>query len=350
MTRRGLILASLAVALTALTATGRSRAFSALSTSETPTAPPSSKVQAEPPRSFVRLGAPLPQPLFKTHFNSGTGKYVFKDRAWDLAQLRHAFNAVIVRYGDQELVEAVRAAGLAAVVEFDKKDDFVRTGIIGPVVVEVIRQVKSNPGTIAAIRVADRVNQKIAPEQAIAYLQATGGVFHKEIPGVPIVVDVEDWELTCGSPGQSSCKAHKDDEYKFCTNEVLLQIYRSGYVDGFELAVNLKNDDADVMGKAIIKARGLVPPPFLLYARTASLSFASEKYPGDSSTARRQVAAYIEAPLNAGADGIDLWAWHRPWKAELRTFLDKGGIGNALWREMTRAYAAATASHAAVER
>jgi hypothetical protein len=156
-----------------------------------------------------------------------------------------------------------------------------------------------------------------------------------------VIVDVEDWELTCGLPGQTSCNAHKSDMYRNCVNRVLQKIYASGTVDGFELAANLKDDDPDAMAKAMAQARKLFPAPFLLYSRSASLSFRDSAYRGDASQARRQASAYIDAPLRAGLDGIDLWAWHRPWKDELRTFLNKDGSGNVLWDEMVRAYSAA---------
>jgi hypothetical protein len=292
----------------------------------------------------IPFAAPLPKPLIKTHFNTGSGKYLFKDRAWDLAQLGKAFNGVIVRYGDHKLVKDARAAGLAVIVEFDEKGNFVEGKPIDKVVNAIIRQVKAHPGSISAIRVADRVNQGLSPKQSIAYLRSTGGVFHQEIPGMPVIVDVDDWELTCGLPGQTSCQAHTDDVYKNGTNDVLVRLYETGYVDGFELAMNLKNNDADAMRKGMVKARSLLPLPFLIYSRSASLSFRQDRYPGDATTARNQVAAFIRTPLEAGADGIDLWAWHRPWKTELRSFMDKDGTGNALWEEIVKAFAAATAN------
>ena len=60
-----------------------------------------------------------------------------------------------------------------------------------------------------------------------------------------LVVDVEDWELTCGLPGQTSCGAHRRDAYRNCTDAVLRRLFASGDVDGFELAVNLKDDDPE---------------------------------------------------------------------------------------------------------
>lgn len=300
------------------------------------------KEESGAPSTRSSLAAPLPKPLIKTHFNKGAGKYVFRDRAWDLAQIKKAFNGVIVSYDDPQLVSDLRAAGLAAFVEFDAKDDMATGQRAQKAVAAIIRQVKLNPGTIAGIRVADRLNEKLSLERAVEYLRVTGGVFHREIPGVPVVVDVEDWELTCGLPGQSSCLTHKFTSYSNCIDAVLIELHKTGYVDGFELAVNLKQNDAGVMEKAIEKARRMFPPPFLIYARTASLSFEEDAYPGDASMARKQVAAFIDAPLRAGADGIDLWAWHRPFKSELRTFLNKDSLGNPLWEEMIRAYSQAS--------
>src|SRR5262249_46480138 len=99
---------------------------------------------------------PLPRPLFKTHFNSGKDKYVFESRAADLGRIAQAFNGVIVDAGDPGLVDAAREAGLAVIVEFDKKNDYLAGKSVDPVVRKVIAQVKAHPGTISAIRVADR--------------------------------------------------------------------------------------------------------------------------------------------------------------------------------------------------
>ena len=117
--------------------------------------------EAQPPVS--RWAAPLPATVFKTHFNSGSGKYLFRGRGWDLGQIKKSFNTVIVDYGKPDLVDGARAAGLAVIVEFDEKDRFARGESVAPTVLAIIRQVEQHPGTIAAIRVADRLDEKVSP-------------------------------------------------------------------------------------------------------------------------------------------------------------------------------------------
>ena len=162
-----------------------------------------------------KYAARLPRPLFKTHFNSGSGRYVFDSRAKDLERIGQAFNVVIVDAGDPELVDAARAAGIAAIVEFDKKNDFLGGKSLDPIVRKVIAQVRAHPGTISAIRIADRVNEKLTPDQAVEYLEHTGGVFHKELPGMPVLVDVEDWE--CGRSDSYSASSRRCD--RSCAGE-----------------------------------------------------------------------------------------------------------------------------------
>jgi len=277
--------------------------------------------------------APDHTPVLVTHFNTGQPPYVFKSRCADLAKMRKAFNAVIVKAGDQQLVEDARAAGLAVYVEMDRKSDFARGKDVSEDVRRIVRQVKDNPGTIAGIRVADRLNGSLDPDEALGYLEATGGVFHREIPGVPVFADVVNWELVCGKRGQRNCIVLRFSRYRFEVNKVLTRFYESGHLDGFMLAPDLQRDDPAVVAAAFRKARSLWPRPFQLLARTAP-SFDEPTYPGSAATAKRLADTVARAPLAAGADGVDLWAWHRPYKGGMRTFLDKDGSGNPFWDEL----------------
>jgi hypothetical protein len=276
---------------------------------------------------------PVHTPILVTHFNTGQAPYVFKSRCADLAKLRRAFNAVIVTAGDQQLVEDARASGLAVYVEMDRKADFADGKDISADVQRIVRQVKDNPGTIAGIRVADRLNGSLDPDEAVAYLKATGGVFHREVPGVPVLADVVNWELVCGKRGQRNCLVLRFSRYRFEVNKVLTRFYKSGYLDGFMLAPDLERDDPAVVGAGFRKARALWPRPFQLLARTAP-SFNEPTYPGDAASARRLTDTVARAPLAAGADGVDLWAWHRPYQGGIRTFLDKDFSGNPFWSQL----------------
>jgi hypothetical protein len=272
-------------------------------------------------------------PVLVTHFNTGQPPYVFKSRCADLAKMRKAFNAVIVKAGDQQLVEDARASGLAVYVEMDRKSDFARGRDVSDDVQRIVRQVKDNPGTIAGIRVADRLNGSLDPDKGVEYLKATGGVFHREIPGVPVFADVVNWELVCGKRGQRNCFVLRFSRYRFEVNKVLTRFYKSGHLDGFMLALDITRDDPAVVASAFRKARKLWPRPFQLLARTAP-SFDEPTYPGDAASARRLTDTVARAPLAAGADGVDLWAWHRPYQGGMRTFLDKDGSGNPFWHEL----------------
>jgi hypothetical protein len=276
---------------------------------------------------------PAHAPILVTHFNTGQAPYVFKSRCADLAKLRKAFNAVIVTAGDQQLVTDARASGLAVYVEMDRKADFADGKDISADVQRIVRQVKDNPGTIAGIRVADRLNGSLDPDEAVGYLKATGGVFHREVPGVPVLADVVNWELVCGKRGQRNCFVLRFSRYRFEVNKVLTRFYKSGYLDGFMLAPDLTRDDPAVVAAAFRKARALWPRPFQLLARTAP-SFNEPTYPGDAASAERLADTVARAPLAAGADGVDLWAWHRPYQGGIRTFLDKDFSGNPFWSEL----------------
>jgi hypothetical protein len=303
-----------------------------------PPAPVPTSTAAAPAPSRSACAAPEKPlnrtPILVTHFNTGSGPHVFTDRCDDLAKMRKAFNAVIVKAGDQQLVEDARAAGLAVYVEMDRKSDFARGKDISADVQEIVRQVKEHPGTIAGIRVADRLNGgSLDPDEAVGYLEATGGVFHREIPGVPVFADVVNWELTCGKKGQRNCVVFRFTRYRFENNKVLTRFYRSGHLDGFMLALEMQGEDPAVVGAGFRQARSLWPRPFQLLARTAP-SFDEPTFPGDAAAAKRRADVVARAPLDAGADGVDLWAWHRPYRGAIRTFLDKDGSSNPFWDQL----------------
>lgn len=273
--------------------------------------------------------------VFAVHANSLGGEYVFVSRQWDLAQIAKAFNAVIVASvpdgGDVQLVKDAVAAGMRVYIEFDKKREYVSGRDLSGTVNAVVKEVREIPGLITGIRIADRLNEFLDPPTALGYLRATGGVFHAQIPGVQVLVDASDWEVTCGYPGQSSCTAHLADRYRYERDAVLRLFYQSGYVDGFFVADNLEDFDAAVQARAWRKLRAMFPPPFILFSAAAELSFPESVYPHDAVMARTQAAAFERVPLEEGADGVDLWAWHRPWNNTLRTFLNKDGGRNPLW-------------------
>jgi len=304
-----------------------------------------------PPKPAPRSGPP---PVLAVHFDKG--KYpLLGSREADLSKAAEAFNAVLVSYGDQQLVEQARARGLKVYLGFDEHQEFAGGKDISADVRDLVRFASANRNQIAGIRVADRVNEGLTPAQTLGYLRATGGVLHQRLPDVPVIVDVSDWQLTCDLLGQNPCGKARSAAYRYQTNAGLLQIYHSGYVDGFMLADGLARDDTDCGGctaqasdataqtAAWKRARALFPHPFLLFARVAPLSFPQAHYPADAVQAALAVSVYETIPLQQGADGVDLWAWSRHFDGTVRTFLDKDGASNPLWQQFVTL---ATAMHA----
>jgi hypothetical protein len=283
--------------------------------------------------------AALPEPAVVAQgVSSANPAHLFRDRAWDFTRMREVFNAVALLPGDPAAVTAARQAGLAVVLEFDYKSDFFAGVDISAKVLQVVDQIRANPGTISAVHVADRLNEKYDAAQSLAYLAATGGVLHRLVPGIPVLVNAPDWQLTCGLPGQSSCGSH-GDRYQYETNATLDAMYHSGFVDGLSIATNLKNDDPAAQRQAMAAARARWPAPFLLWATCSQLSFPDQHFPG-APDPKQATEAYMLAPISAGAEGIALWAWHQLYAGQISTFLDKDGSSNPMWQAMTTATAA----------
>jgi hypothetical protein len=294
---------------------------------------------AGPGSGSTRPYAPLPRPLVLAQgVSSANSAHRFRSQAWDFRRMRAVFDAVSLLPGDQVTVQRARRAGLAVVLEFDYKADFFAGKDISRKVQAVVDQVRSNPGAISGITVADRLNQNYDTQQGLRYLAATGGVFHRELPGLPVVVNVSTRGLTCGPPGQSSC-VNTDPRFQYENDATLNAFHRSGYVDGFLLADNLKNNDAAVQVRAWRAARARWPSPFLLWSTCSQMSFPNQYQPGGPKTAAALVAAYMTGPMRGGAEGLALWAWHQLYEGSTYTFLNKNGSSNDLWHDMAAASA-----------
>ena len=304
--------------------------------------PPVIHTQSTPSLPTPRHG---PSPVLAVHFDRG--KYpLLGSRAADLSKVAEAFNAVLISSGDDQLVQTARDRGLKVYLGFDEHKEFAAGKDITADVQVLVRFANAHRRDVAGIRVADRVNQGLTPDQTLRYLRATGGVLHREVPGVPVIVDLSDPQLTCGLPGQDRCDKPRLPDYRYQVDAELLRIYHSGDMDGFMLANGLARDDTDCGGcnvreidavaqaAAWRKARAMFPPPFLLFARAATLSFPQSTYPGDPSQAALAIHVYETIPLQEGADGVDLWAWSRRFDGTVRTFLDKSGADNPLWQRL----------------
>jgi hypothetical protein len=302
-----------------------------------PMAIPMAAAQTSAGPETAGLAATLPQrPVIAQGVSSANQAHLVRNQAWDFAQMTKAFNTVALLPGDPSAVREARAAGLSVILELDFKSYFFSGQDISAKVDAVVQQITAAPGAIAAVDVADRINEKYSPEEGLRYLAATAGVLHRQVPGIPVVVNVADWELTCGRPNQSSCSAH-DVRFQYETNKVLDTLYRSGYVDGFTIADNLKNDDVQAQRAAWVEARTRWPAPFILWSTCSQLSFPEERYTGTPDSAAHVAEAYMSAPMDGGADGLALWAWHQLYDGRFYSFLDKNGSANSLWTAMVAA-------------
>jgi hypothetical protein len=285
----------------------------------------------------VALAPPLPQnPIIAQGVSSANPAHLVRNRAWDFAEMAKTFNTVALLPGDPSAVRDASAAGMSVILELDYKSYFFAGQDISAKIDAVAQQIMTAPGTVVAIDVADRINEKHSPAEALRYLAATAGVLHREVPGIPVVVNAADWQLTCGRPNQSSCDNH-DPRFKYETDKVLDTLYQSGYVDGFLIADNLKNEDLQAQRAAWAEARTRWPAPFILWSTCSQLSFPGDRYRGTSDSAARSAQAWMAAPMAGGADGLALWAWHQTYDGAVYSFLDKNGAGNSLWTAMVAA-------------
>lgn len=293
-------------------------------------------------KAAANYAAPLPNQISLAQgFGSGNAGHVLISQEWDLAKMKEVFNTINIAPGNQALVQKARAAGLAVILEFDYKTDFMNEVSINNRVNAVIAQIKNNPGTISGVHVADRLNEQYSAEQGKAYLAATGGRLHAEVPGVPVFVDVSDWELTCGKELQPSCSSVTlNTKYPYEKNSVLTSFKDSGYIDGFFIGDNLQKNNANANYEAWKTARALWPAPFKVMSRASQFAFATGTYTGTQSDANAIANAYILSPMAAKADGISAWSWKQEYQGSVSTLLNKDGSNNYIWEAMKTSIAA----------
>jgi hypothetical protein len=302
----------------------------------TSTAPPS-HTSARPPRpKLPPVAGQLPAlPVIAQGVSSANAAHVFRAWDWDFRTMSQVFNTVSLLPGDPHVVAAARRAGLAVVLEFDYKREFFAGQDISAKVRAVATQIRAAPGSVAAVHVADRLNEKYSAADGLRYLAATGGLLHQLVPDVPVFVNTPDWQLTCGIMGQASCASH-GERFQYETDATLNAFLDSGDVDGLSIANNLKGFDAEAQKAAWQRARTNWPEPIKLWSTCSQLSFGAYRYDG-SPPAAAAADAYITAPVRGGADGLALWAWHQEYSGEVDTFLDKDGSPNAVWDAMREA-------------
>ena len=297
-------------------------------------APTPSRTLATSPRpKLPPVAGQLPAlPVIAQGVSSANAAHMFRGWDWDFRTMAQVFNTVSLLPGDPHVVAAARQAGLAVVLEFDYKREFFAGQDISAKVRAVAAQIRAAPGSVAAVHVADRLNEKYSAAEGLRYLAATGGLLHQLVPDVPVFVNTPDWQLTCGIMGQASCASH-GERFQYETDATLNAFLDSGYVDGLSIANNLKGFDAAAQEAAWQRARTNWPEPIKLWSTCSQLSFGANRYDG-SPPAGAAAAAYITAPVRGGADGLALWAWHQEYAGEVDTFLDKDGSTNAVWDAM----------------
>ena len=62
-----------------------------------------------------------------------------------------------------------------------------------------------------------------------------------------------------------------------------------------------------------------------------ALAFPDDRYRGTAGDAKLAIERHQKVPFAENLAGTDIWAWHRPFRGQLRTLIDKDGRTNALW-------------------
>ncbi|MGI9648353.1 MAG: hypothetical protein ACR2OI_07515 [Acidimicrobiia bacterium] len=269
--------------------------------------------------------AGLPVPFLLTTQRPSGG--YFEDLESDFKRMAEVFNAITIparmlAEGDLSAIEAAEAVGLVPIADtdyFESEPAVIDAGMDG-----LIAGFNAYPGRVPAIRLADELNEGAGnPQILLDYLAATACRIKNETADVLTLVDVGAGELR-GDPNPGGL-------YSVLVLDLMVD---QGCLDGFLLSNGSRDGDDRGFTEFQYREAKARWPSMLIIARTSRLSFAEDELPWSDSEAR--VDALAVAALDAGADGLHLWAWHQPTSNGVRKYLDADGSENALWSELRR--------------
>lgn len=285
----------------------------------------------------------------------------FVGQAIDLTRLSRAFTGILLASGKlgasrEQAVALSSSLGLHVWLDVDLTADYAVGTPIRPRLEALAAFAQRHRDVVVGFKLANELGQDDPyahdPRLVEGYLREVGTVLHDGSPGLPLTVDLPIPEAACadGSPGLdqlgggAACRQRVEDQFPalsqarvdhYLSMGVLDGVFVSPYLRADEVYTAAGTDTAEVLAHAYA---WILDRPWAgrvkVFSRKA-LAFPDASYPGSGPDAEQARRRHLEVPLRAGLMGTDIWAWHRPFRGELRTLMDKDGSSNALWEALT---------------
>jgi hypothetical protein len=205
------------------------------------------------------------------------------------------------------------------------------------------------PGT-AGIKIADELGYDDdihSPEQATRFLTAARQALAAKAPGKQLLVDVVVPELGClpwrDADGRA-CAAEAMQKDPAASVATITGYLRAKLVDRLDLSTGLL-DEPTYTNRGLTRLQAQTeawqhvsqlgwPRMTVLQARKALA--AADGYRGSDSDAAADVALYVDTPVAAGAEAVDIWTWRQRYSGQTVSLLAGDLTPNPLWRALTR--------------
>jgi hypothetical protein len=214
--------------------------------------------------------------------------------------------------------------------------------------VDQLARLGARPGVVG-VKIADELGQGDGlrdQAEVLAFLRDASAAVRKALPHKLILVDMVVSELGCmpNVPSvvsvSASCAAQSRQRWPGATVAATTAVVRSGYIDVLDLSTGLRED-------SFYRSWGLTRDAAqeAAWTRVAELKWSSRVrlqarkalarvggYPSDDRQAAADLRTWVDIPLRRGAQAVDVWTWHQPYRGGIATLMDAGLRDNALWR------------------
>lgn len=214
--------------------------------------------------------------------------------------------------------------------------------------VDQLARLGARPGVVG-VKIADELGQDDGlrdQAEVLAFLKDASTAVRKALPHKQILIDMVVPELGCmpNVPSvvsvSASCEAQARQRWPGATIAATTAVVRSGYIDVLDLSTGLRED-------SFYSSWGLTRDVAqeAAWARVAALKWSSQVrlqarkalaqvggYPSDDRQAAADLHTWVDIPLSSGAQAVDLWTWHQPYRGGIAMLMSSGLRGNALWR------------------
>jgi hypothetical protein len=214
--------------------------------------------------------------------------------------------------------------------------------------VNQLARLGDRPGVVG-VKIADELGQNDGlrdQAEVLAFLRDSSTAVRKALPHKQILVDMVVSELGCmpGIPSVvsvfASCAAQARARWPGATIAAATAVVHSGYIDVLDLSTGLRED-------SFYSSWGLTRDAAqqAAWARVAQLKWSSQVrlqarkalarvggYPSDDRQAAADLHTWVDIPLSSGAQAVDVWTWHQPYRGGIAMLMASGLRTNALWR------------------